>query len=33
VEFFPGVTTEQACLVLEHAARSAAGSTDGARIP
>lgn len=33
VELFPGVTTEQARLVLEHAARSAAGSTDGARIP
>ena len=33
VEFFPGVTTEQACLVLEHAATSTAGSADGARIP
>ena len=29
VELFPGVTTEQARLVLEHAARS----TGGARIP
>ena len=33
VDLFPGVTIEQARLVLEHAARSAAGSTDGARIP
>jgi hypothetical protein len=33
VELFPGVTTEQARLVLEHAARSAAGSTGVARIP
>ena len=32
VELFPGVTTEQARLVLEHAARSAAGNTDVARI-
>ena len=33
VDLFPGVTIEQARLVLDHAARSAAGSTDGARIP
>jgi uncharacterized protein (DUF433 family) len=32
VDLFPGVTIEQARLVLDHAARSAAGSTDGARI-
>jgi uncharacterized protein (DUF433 family) len=33
VEIFQGVTNAQAQLVLEHAARSAAGSTDVARIP
>ena len=33
VEIFPGVTTAQAKLVLDHAARSAAGSTDVVRIP
>ena len=33
VDLFPGVTIEQARLALEHAARSAAGSTDGGRIP
>jgi hypothetical protein len=32
VDLFTGVTIEQARLALEHAARSAAGSTDGARI-
>jgi len=33
LEIFPGVNTAQPRLVLDHAARSAAGSTGVARIP